>query len=216
MQHLHKKLQELGGAYKSITCLNSHNLPDSDFFNVGLPIVAADGALNRLMERGVVPNMVIGDLDSAEERYLAQVKSWQILDQNTSDFEKTIAYLQDQNLLPTLVLGVGGGCLDHVLYNTGLLMRHKLMFYDKPIMGLVLEQTRSFQLPFHTKLSLLGNAVVSTEGLKWNLSRTKLTFPGQSSCFNRSVGDEVIIHVEHGCVMLLIYLEPISDAGSKD
>lgn len=211
-EHLHKKLQELGGPYKSLTCLNSH-LPEADFFSIDLPIIAADGALNRLMKMGVVPDVVIGDLDSAEEGYLNQVPSICIDDQNNSDFEKTIAYLKQKDLLPTLVLGAGGGFFDHVLYNTQIIIKHNLMFYNPPILGITVHQSQSFELPLNTKLSILGDGVVSSKGLKWNLHQTKFELIKTSSCFNRSVEPKITLRIQQGTVMLLIYLDPVEDAG---
>ena len=38
-------------------------------------------------------------------------------DQNSSDFQKAMKYLESQNLLPTIILGISGGYIDHILNN---------------------------------------------------------------------------------------------------
>ncbi len=46
--------------YRSILCLDGA-LPDAAFFKLNLPIIAADGAANQLMQMGYRARMVIGD-----------------------------------------------------------------------------------------------------------------------------------------------------------
>ena len=50
--------------FKSILCLDGELPSAAFFFFFTLPIIAADGAANTLMQMGVLPQIVIGDLDS--------------------------------------------------------------------------------------------------------------------------------------------------------
>lgn len=214
----HKLYSHLGdiNQYRSLLCLNGE-LPSADFFKVDLPIVAVDGALNSLANMGIMPSLVIGDMDGANPQLLAQVPCIYTPDQNKSDFQKAMAHLAENNLLPTIVLGVGGGYLDHILNNINHLTTYKSIFYAPPIVGHVLNnEERKFQLPIHSKLSLIAmpRAVVSTTGLKWELSKQVLQFPGENSCFNRTIAPEVHIKVKgEGTLIILLYLESIEDAA---
>lgn len=196
--------------YKSILCLNG-DLPEAAFFiNISLPIIAADGAANKLVKIGIKPQMVIGDLDSLHEEHKDKLPLHFHYDQNYCDFEKSLAYLAQQHLLPTIIVGVNGGCLDHVLNNINHFIDTNNLIYAPPVYGLTIkEQTiKTFSLSFNTKLSLFGipHAKVTTEGLKWNLKKSLLTFPGKNSCFNRSTHEEVTITVHEGSVIVFIYL----------
>ena len=49
--------------YRSILCLHGDISPGVLTF-LNIPVIAADGAVNFLQEKGVIPDYVIGDLDS--------------------------------------------------------------------------------------------------------------------------------------------------------
>jgi len=194
--------------YRSILCLNG-TLPEADFFNCDLPIIAADGAANMLMKMGVKPDLVVGDLDGVDASLLDQVESLYIYDQNFCDYEKALDYLESKNLLPCIVVGLNGGCLDHILNNVNIFMRSSNVLYAPPLYGCTLSKGKykSFDLPLDTKISIIGipAAEVTTQGFKWDLKSSQLSFPGVSSCFNRSVEDTVQIKVHDGRILILIY-----------
>lgn len=197
--------------YKSILCLNG-NLPDATFFNTHLPIFAADGAANTLTKMGITPSLVIGDLDSINPENAKHLRLHPHYDQNYCDFEKSLMYLEKNNLLPTIIVGSNGGYLDHILNNVNCFMRTNCVLYAPPIYGFNLcgNTTRSFTLPLDTKISLIGitNANVSTKGFKWDLNQTNLSFSGKNSCFNRSADKEIMVTVHHGNLLILIYESP--------
>ncbi len=194
--------------YCSILCLDG-DLPPADFFQTKLPIIAADGAANKLMKMGIEPMMVIGDLDSIEPHYREQLKTHHHYDQNFCDFEKSLSYLEAHDLLPSVIVGVNGGSLDHILNNINIFMRSNNFLYAPPLSGHVLRagQQKSFLLPLHSKISMMGipSALVSSVGLKWEMKEMTLSFPGKNSCFNQSAQAEVDLQVHEGSALVLIY-----------
>lgn len=195
--------------YKSILCLNG-DLPSADFFKTDLPIIAADGAANHLMQLGIIPQIVIGDLDSISPEYLKIIPSHYHHDQNFCDFEKSLQYLEENRLLPAMIVGVNGGYLDHVLNNINLFLNSKCVLFSPPLYGFALneDENKSMILPLNTKISLLGipSAIITTAGLKWNLYNDPLTFPGKSSCFNRTEKAEITLKIHSGALLVLIYM----------
>lgn len=212
-----KQLTEAAGC-RSILCLNGE-LPDAGFFAATkLPLVAADGAANILYDAGLMPDMIIGDLDSVTETVRSHADVLHCPDQSSCDFEKCLVYLQEQNLLPALITGISGGYLDHILNNVSIFTRTESLFYAPPLTGFVMPpSSKSLALPPDTKISLLGlpEAMVSTGGLKWELKNTRLSFGGKNSCFNRTQCGRVHIAVTEGRLLVLIYLTEISDAASE-
>ena len=194
--------------YRSILCL-SGTLPEAVFFRGDLPIIAADGATNTLMKMGVRPRLAIGDLDAIDKSLLDKVETLYDYDQDFCDFEKALKYLAAENLLPCIVVGINGGFLDHVLNNINIVIRSNAVFYAPPLFCCMIRanEPKLFDLPLNTKLSLFGipTAEVSTQGLKWELSRSTLTFPGATSCFNRSIAETIHITVHAGQALLMIY-----------
>jgi len=203
--------------YRSILCLHG-DLPQKDFFNLALPIIAADGALNYLAKINIKPTIVIGDLDGADPILLKQQPSLYLPNQDTSDFQKCLSYLNDHGLLPTIITGINGGYLDHILNNINIFLTTDSILYAPPIIGFCLrpESNQQFSCELDTKMSLFGisNAVVSTKGLRWELHSQTLTFPGHNSCFNRTLKNEIEIIVHEGLILVLCYLNKMNDAAS--
>lgn len=203
--------------YKSLLCLNGE-LPDVTFFKENpLPVIAADGAANQLHAIGIHPNIIIGDLDSASAAVLETTPSLHLPCQNSNDFQKTLSYLKDNALLPSIVVGINGGCLDHVLNNINIFMGTDCLLYAPPLRGFVLSAHKKIRinLTLNTKISLLGipQATVSSTGLKWELNSASLTFPGFTSCYNRVMQETITLEVHQGDVLVLIYENSSLDAG---
>jgi len=207
--------------YRSILCA-SGDLPDKSFFEnmiaKKLPVIAIDGAINYLLPNKIIPNLVIGDLDSAKPELLEGIDSLYVLDQNKSDLQKSLSYLETNNLLPSIIVGFSGGYIDHIINNINIFLNSSCIFYAPPIIGYNIQAgaTKEFDLPYNTKISILGipAASVSTAGLKWDLNNNRLSFPGNNSCFNRSANNVISIEVHQGNVLVLVYLVQINDAGS--
>lgn len=203
--------------YKSLLCLNGE-LPDLAFFKANkLPIIAADGAANHLHAMGIHPHIIIGDLDSTSALVLETTQSLHLPDQNSNDFQKTLGYLSDNALLPSIIVGINGGCLDHVLNNINIFMGTDCLLYAPPLKGFVLNAPKkvTFTLAENTKISLLGipSAEVSSKGLKWELNQSQLTFPGHTSCYNRAKHEKITLEVHQGDLLVLTYETTSSDAG---
>lgn len=203
--------------YRSILCLNG-DLPGPAFLiSLNLPIIAADGAANRLLEFGISPQLIIGDLDSVQPHILENYPVIHLPDQANSDYQKAMHYLSDNNLLPAIIVGINGGFLDHILNNINIFMTTDCLLYSPPIKGLVLKEKsrQNFKLPVQTKISLIGmpSGTLSSHGLQWELNYSHLSFPGQTSCFNRTQLPEIILETHQGTVLVLIYEQMIKDAG---
>lgn len=204
--------------YRSILCLNG-DLPERSFFlNANLPIIAADGAANSLHQLGISPQIIIGDLDSVTASIREKNNVLYCPDQHSSDFQKSLQYLKENELLPAIVVGINGGYLDHILNNINIFLETDSVLYAPPMMGYVLKENayKVFSLPLNTKISLMGipSASITSNGLKWELNEFTLSFPGNNSCFNRTLKSSIQIQVHQGSALILIYKEPAEDAGS--
>jgi len=194
--------------YKSVLCVDG-DLPQKEFFLncKNLPIIAADGAANKLIIMGIKPDLVIGDLDGINPILIRELKTLHVPDQDSSDFQKCLKYLKENTLLPSIILGINGGFLDHILNNINIFMETENILYAPPILGQVIHGETTWSLPINTKISILGipNANISTKGLRWEVSDYDMSFPGTTSCFNQTVKNEITITVNSGKVLVLIY-----------
>lgn len=202
--------------YKSIICLNG-KLPEPEFFEKSeIQLIAADGAANRLDEVGIVPDLIIGDLDSVKPELLNKTQFIKVLNQDYSDFQKALGYIRQQKLLPSIICGISGGFLDHILNNISIFMDDSNnIFLDNEMIGMVLSGRKDISLPLNSKISIIGmpKCLISSNGLKWELLNYTLNFPGNNSCFNRTINSKISFNILKGKALLIIYTKNIIDAG---
>ena len=154
-------------------------------------IIAADGGAEWLDAVGVAPQLVVGDLDSADTTLVDRVVSAGVpverhpVDKDASDLELSIAAAAKAGAEEIVVLGALGGALDHLLANV-------LMLGSNPVAGrsirLVHGRTSArlltgparagLQGSVGSRISLLavGPAAdgVTTQGLRWPLVDDRL------------------------------------------
>src|SRR5690554_1051392 len=71
-------------------------------------IVAADGGIDPLLEAGIQPHVLIGDLDSSQEPFPKGVKVIRDPDQETNDLEKALNFILTTDIENVIVLGATG------------------------------------------------------------------------------------------------------------
>lgn len=78
------------------------------------PVIAADGGANLLREKGIIPDAIIGDLDSASNLadFPSKTQIIKIAEQETTDFEKALYTI---NAPLFIAFGFWGKRLDHSL-----------------------------------------------------------------------------------------------------
>lgn len=209
--------------FRGILCLNG-NLPSKNFFEKysDLPIIASDGAGSQLIDIGIHPNFVIGDMDSFHSNISddTNINFKKYSNQNYNDFEKSILFMKEKNLFPSLVCGVFGGEIDHVINNINCLMKYEqqcpMVFYDeeiieKPKWGFPIRDSLSFAGIKSEIISIMPHptATISTKGLKWDLDNKKLSVFGISSFRNQELGHNIEINVHEGRALIISgrYLE---------
>jgi thiamine pyrophosphokinase len=109
---------------KAMICLNGQPPQKNTlqrFITPTTQIIAADGGCNWLMDYGIVPHVVIGDLDSVLPEHLRKIPSIRMEDQHATDLEKAFAYALEQGVTHVDLLGIEAGRVDHMLANFFLL-----------------------------------------------------------------------------------------------
>jgi thiamine pyrophosphokinase len=206
---------ERNTTYNAIICLNG-DLPLAERFDAwaNVPLIAADGAANALVGMGIVPEYVVGDLDSILEEtmdIIAEVATVIAMpDQDVNDFEKALTAAQHQLFERVLVVGMHGGDLEHTLNNWSVLMR-----FGRSMNVHVLDRQR-LAIPVYgpVKFSATSNEIISlvpqpsvrltTSGLQWPLTNETLELGQREGARNRATSSEVTLDVHDGAVLVVL------------
>lgn len=202
-------IYQILNSYQNVIVLNSHIekslLP---YIAKSHCIIAADGAAIQLDRCKIEPHYIVGDHDSFhlakwEDRYLP------FYDQNRTDFEKAIEFTKKMGKFPSLVVGMNGGEIDHILGNIHVMMRpsnkSNLFFLDAQITS---EKRRVTQLGlplmneiFRSKVKKGTNLSIlpfpslrcTSKGLYWELDDQLLEIHHGFSLRNRVKSEDVEI-----------------------
>ena len=119
---------------KKIVILSGGTIDNPEFIRKKLVeidypiIICADGATRHLRSLGIVPSVIIGDMDSVDERDLEEygAKGSTILTypsaKDETDTELALHYALDLNPEEIWIFGALGGRIDHTLANLSLLV----------------------------------------------------------------------------------------------
>jgi thiamine pyrophosphokinase len=200
-----KIIKNLSKRCRSVLCLGG-DLPCDFIKPIGLPIVAADGAANVLIQSGLEPYIILGDLDSVDEALLRGRPHLRIESQDSTDFEKALDYIEKESLAPTIVMGMFGGYADHVLGNISIFSRTQFFGISGDVIFTTLNGERCFEVPLNTKISIFGipRCTITSSGLKWELHDDALSIGGMNSHSNRAAEENVLLRVSSGRAIIFL------------
>ena len=184
-------------------------------------VVCCDGALQALEKRGVVPDVVIGDMDSVCSRALKRFpgRVVRVSDQETNDLSKAFAYVMKE--VPEVgfihILAATGYREDHTLGNLSLLMEFERT-YGLSVRGISVDLVSDYS----TALALGDSASIDvgegrpvslftpdpdlqirSEGLQWPTDGVRLDNWWKAT-LNRATTDRITLTLSHPAPVLLI------------
>ena len=160
-------------------------------------ILAADGGADAALAAGVIPDAVIGDLDSVSHRLRRQLKDTPFIHikrQDNTDLEKALDWLTIQQFNACTIVGATGGRLDFTLGNI-LAVRPYLkkidIFFRGPNWSLqFITKTYKFTACKGARASLIPLTACKAVSLKGFLYPLKNENIGQS-CIGRSLSNQI-------------------------
>jgi len=178
--------------------------------------ICADGAANLLHERGLQPDIIIGDFDSISEetqQYYSDSVMHHISEQDTTDCEKALQYCSKKKINEVILLGALGKRMDHSLYNLGILrslMNDHIqitLHSDLEKLFLIHDQY-TFSEPPGTQVSFLpifGSVKgVQTKNFQYPIHEDSLELGFSSSISNRIIKSPALIKVEKGSLLVVV------------
>jgi len=156
-------------------------------------IIAADGGASLALRFGIVPDAVIGDMDSFDPKDKARIDPstmHTVAEQDSTDFEKVL-----QRVETPIAVGVGflGARVDHQLACFTTLVkyaRQKIILLGEIDVVFVVPQHIKLAVAAGTRVSLypLGTVSGTSEGLNWPINGLEFSPKGQIGTSNHATG----------------------------
>ena len=176
--------------------------------------VAVDGGLAHFRTLKVVPDLLLGDLDSVsdEDRNWAEAGGCEVVElpmQENSDLAKAMAHMNQLGRTRVTIIGASGGRTDHQLAIWGALAdapsELDISIHLGGDMGLRCCDRLELGMEEGTVLSLfsLRSATISLSGTRWPLKEERIQFSDRGLS-NISAGGPVSLEVHEGGPVLMI------------
>lgn len=190
-------------------------LPDIELIRRLLPrynrLVAADGAAVQLLAHNIVPDVVIGDLDTVGEQRTDLIAQGALLveiaDQEENDFEKALKWCIDRGETDVTIIGIAGRMVDHTLNNFSIVAkfarRLRVRIRDAESIAYVVTGTLQIRTRPGDRISLipLPSARLTTSGLAWELCGETLEIGKREGASNRATATEVGVTIHEGTIL---------------
>jgi thiamine pyrophosphokinase len=185
------------------------------FYSKGFnTIICADGGANSARNLGIIPDFIIGDLDSISSSTLKYFKNKsaiiQIKRQNDTDVEKCLKFAIKKKFDEVVLLGVTGDRLDHTICNLGIVIKFfgKINIYLSAESSFLtsINQTTEFNSKVGETISIYAfddKTKISSTGLKYKLNNAALPFGVRESTSNVSISEKIILKVKNGIVFVI-------------
>ena len=182
-------------------------LNESDLF------IAADGGGNVAHSMNLIPDVIIGDLDSYKRTGIEQAEVIHDPDQNTNDLEKALQYALLQSVKNVTIFGATGKRVDHTLKNLSVLLQfnsrfQSIRFNDRYSTMFIIQSPFRIELPVGSSVSLfpISGKVdnICSDGLRYKLQNDTLENGVMDGTSNQTTKKRVEIEFEKGDLLFLI------------
>ena len=181
-------------------------------------LLGVDGGTRLIMELGLMPNLVIGDLDSLTEDDIKRINAVNVkmirypVDKDETDLELAIQHALGLNPNSIIIVAALGGRMDQTLANITLLTDSLLSHVDIRLDDGVEEvffcrNNAQVSGNIGDTVSLIPwNGDVSgilTAGLKWNLNNETLFSHKTRGISNEMIKETAIIKIQSGLLLII-------------
>ncbi len=181
-------------------------------------VICADGGTRLALGLGLVPDLIIGDLDSIAMADRSRIEGAGVpirqypTDKDQTDLELALNYAVQQEPSAILVIGALGGRLDHTLGNISKLSDSQLAGIDCRIddgveeVSLCRKDLNVWGKPGDL-VSLIpwGGPVsgIHSDGLRWRLSGDTLQPDRTRGISNEMLAERAVIRIEQGLLLVV-------------
>ena len=170
-------------------------------------VVAADAGADRLLKYNIMPDAVIGDLDSISDKTSTKLEEWIVANKNIqkTDLEKAVEHAFKKGATEIQIIGWSGGRIDHTLGALGLAFDSRISLIDEQFTIEAVKDLKTIEDKENTIFSLIAvpEARISVTGARWNLEHEKLSMGGRG--IHNEIGPSGKVNIKcHSGKLLLI------------
>jgi thiamine pyrophosphokinase len=164
----------------------SHDIPINIIKNAKT-ILCADGGANMLNRLGFLPDLILGDLDSITPNQF-KCDIIELKDQSKTDLQKSLDWCSENGIMEMSLVGFSGEQDDHWMAALWTLITYfekmNLTFYSNTSKIVCVNGESKFDSFIGQTISIIPpreNIEISTDGLKYHLSKSILKPPSFST-----------------------------------
>ncbi|MDR2026946.1 MAG: thiamine diphosphokinase [Prevotellaceae bacterium] len=201
--------------YSVILCdgkFPEHGIPLNLLNNAG-KIICCDGAALKLLQYGMEPYSIVGDLDSLPDSLMDRYSDriFRDADQESNDLTKAVLWCHQRNIRPIIILGATGLREDHTIGNIALMADYAdftdvIMVTDTGIF-IPVTKPQTFRCYKGQQVSIFAitpATKITSRNLKYEVSERCFTNWNQGT-LNEALSDSFHIIIDTG--KLIIYLK---------
>lgn len=182
-------------------------------------ILAADGAADYCLKLNILPNLVIGDLDSISKNSLTTLEEMKVplnrfpVKKDKTDSQLSLEYLIDMGATEITIIGATGNRMDHTLANILLLKRIK----DSGVKGKIVDENNTIYLVydkltldksngyFVSIIPIVQEGIrISLRGFEYELDNEKIDFGSTRGISNVIKNSKGYIKVHDGVCLVFV------------
>ena len=194
----------------------------TDYFGLGIDdiIISADGGGFNTLEMGLVPDVVIGDMDSLNQSLKKKIRKISSktsfitasAEKDETDTQLAVEYAIKLGLNKIIIAGATGGRIDHTLANIMLLASPKLKNINAVILAdnsemFVIEESCTIKGEIGKLISIFSLSPYAyfhkTTGLKYKLENEKLLFSPVRGLSNVFTGKTARLDIKEGRLLII-------------
>ena len=187
-------------------------------------LICADGGANTAAKLGLIPDYIIGDLDSISpnvyDYFFDRCEIIQLKRQSDTDVEKCLKYAVKKKFDDVILLGSTGDRLDHSFCNIGIVLK----YFDRINIKIIHKKSLLSAYTGNVTLKTIPNEIISiygidsktritSTGLKYQLKNISLPFGKKESTSNIALRNEVALKIKDGIVLVIRDFETMSKYG---
>lgn len=182
-------------------------------------IIAVDGGANHLYKMGIMPNYILGDLDSIDEEIRKYYEPSEVVfkkfptKKDETDAELAVWLVEEEGLLGIDIYGALGGRIDHELANI------QLLYYilERGMYPRIISENEEIYILKNDEMNLKGNigdivSIIPIMGdargitlanMEYSVEELDLKYSITRGISNVMEAEEAFINVRDGCMLVV-------------